>query len=167
MNKQLFLQTSALLAFCLFFGITANHISPRGIPLRGGQWEPSNGTMHAGGYCAPKNIEMDILSLSRLLEDRENMPLLVDARTTEDYAQGHIPGAVSLALGEFDLRIGEFMEKTPPDRFIVTYCNGADCFDSHDLAQLLNGAGYRNVLVFSGGMPDWLKNDKPIEKGMP
>ncbi len=42
----------------------------------------------------------------------------VDVRTPEQYAQSHIPGAVSIPLSEFESRLNELNK----DQWIITYC---------------------------------------------
>jgi hypothetical protein len=44
--------------------------------------------------------------------------VFVDARTAEQYAQSHIPGAVSIPLSEFESRLNELNK----DQWIITYC---------------------------------------------
>jgi hypothetical protein len=44
--------------------------------------------------------------------------VFVDVRTAEQYAQGHIPGAVSIPLSEFESRLNELNK----DQWIITYC---------------------------------------------
>jgi rhodanese-related sulfurtransferase len=165
--KTIAIETLCLFVLCILFSVIANAISPTGIPLFHGQWDPLVGTMHAGGSCTPRNPDMDITSLSHLVEKMGNELILVDARSREDYIEGHIPGALSLPLGEFDELIQGFMERVPPDRMIITYCSGVECHDSHDLAEFLNGAGFSNVRIFAGGLPEWQEKNKPVEKGMP
>lgn len=162
--KPLIVETVILLAFCIGFSLVANKISPKGIGLKGGQWDPKKGTMHAGGPCAPKNPEMDITALSHLLEKMGDRLVIVDARSREDFEAGHIPGAFSLPVDEVEIEMGKFMESVPPEKMIVTYCSGVECWDSHEVAQILQDAGYENVQVFAGGMPVWLDNGKPVEK---
>jgi 3-mercaptopyruvate sulfurtransferase SseA len=44
--------------------------------------------------------------------------LVVDARTSGEYAEAHIPGAISVPLSDLDARLDEL----PRDREIVFYC---------------------------------------------
>ncbi len=47
--------------------------------------------------------------------------LVYDARSREEYAAGHLPGAVALPLGELPQRLAEI----PRDRLVVFYCSGS------------------------------------------
>lgn len=163
--KSIVLESAVLLGVCIVLSLLANLISPKGIPLSGGQWNPAEGTMHAGGPCAPTTHEMDITSLSHLIERMGDSLVLVDARHRDDYIEGHIPGALSLPIGEVEQYMGEFMEKVREDRLVITYCAGVDCWDSHELADILRDAGFFNIQVFAGGMPDWQAAGKPVTTG--
>jgi len=86
--------------------------------------------------------------------------LVLDARRTRDYEQGHIAGARSFPVweGDIDARVtalvGEGRDSAIP---VVLYCSGGDCEDSHMLAQKLYGAGFNNLLVYRDGWPDWVR----------
>ena len=86
--------------------------------------------------------------------------LILDARRTKDYEQGHIAGARSISVWESDVDakvtalVNEGRDGAIP---VVLYCSGGDCEDSHILAQKLFGAGFDNLLVYQGGWPDWQK----------
>jgi len=86
--------------------------------------------------------------------------LVLDARRTKDYEQGHIAGAKSFPVWESDIDaratalVGEARDGAIP---VVLYCSGGDCEDSHMLAQKLFGAGFNNLLVYRDGWPDWQK----------
>ena len=86
--------------------------------------------------------------------------LVLDARRTKVFEEGHIAGARSFPVWESDIDarvtalVGEGRDGSVP---VVLYCSGGDCEDSHMLAQKLFGAGFNNLLVYSGGWPDWQK----------
>lgn len=91
--------------------------------------------------------------------------LLVDARDSALYADGHLAGAWSLPLGEVESRLADFRQRFAPDRTLVLYCNGYGCPDSFDLGVRLITAGYRDVRVFEGGFPEWRDAGLPVAKG--
>jgi rhodanese-related sulfurtransferase len=86
--------------------------------------------------------------------------LVLDARRTKDYEEGHIALALSFPVWESDVDarvtalVGEGRDGAIP---VVLYCSGGDCEDSHMLAQKLFGAGFNNLLVYRDGWPDWVK----------
>ncbi|HXV19694.1 MAG TPA: rhodanese-like domain-containing protein [Desulfuromonadales bacterium] len=93
--------------------------------------------------------------------------VLIDARAAELYADGHLPGARSLPLGEMDEHLEAFRRAVPTDAVIITYCNGYGCPDSFDQGVRLLAAGWRDVRVFEGGYPEWRDAGLPVEQGAP
>lgn len=91
--------------------------------------------------------------------------LPVDARDAAPYADGHLPGALSLPIGEVDGWLAEFRRQVAPDRTLLLYCSGYGCPDSFDLGLRLIKEGYRDVRVFEGGFPEWRAAGLPVEKG--
>ena len=105
----------------------------------------------------------DPVALEELDELQTSGALLVDARSSSAYVQQHLKGAVSLPLGEVDPRLTEFLANVPKDRTLITYCNGFGCPDSFDLGVRLLAAGFQQVLVFEGGLPQWRDAGRPLE----
>lgn len=90
--------------------------------------------------------------------------LFIDARRTQDYEEGHIRGAISIPYWEEEValeRMQKLREETPPDHPIVLYCSRAtDCEDSQELAAQLYNMGFRHLMVYSGGFPEWAEKAK-------
>lgn len=89
---------------------------------------------------------------------------LVDARAVELYADGHLPGALSLPPGA---QLETFRRAVPLDRVIITYCSGYGCPDSFDQGVRLLEAGWQDVRVYEGGYPEWRDAGLPVERGEP
>ena len=93
----------------------------------------------------------------------------LDARRSGAYAEGHIPGAWNISIweAELDTRITAFEAAARPGstRPLVLYCEGGGCEDSKLLAGRLTPLGYRNLLVYRAGYPDWVKQGRPTRKG--
>ncbi|AJF05866.1 rhodanese-like domain-containing protein [Geoalkalibacter subterraneus] len=105
--------------------------------------------------------------LEEVLAEREEGALLVDARVGELYREGHIAGAVSLPLADYETQLEQFKQDIDPDRTLILYCSGYGCPDSFDLGQVLLEEGFRDVRVYEGGMPEWRDQGLPVEKGAP
>ena len=94
--------------------------------------------------------------------------LVLDARRTQVFAEGHIAGARPFSIWESDVKekiealVGEGRSGDAP---VVIYCSGGECEDSHMLAQQLFGAGFNNLLVYRDGWPDWVKRAGPRASG--
>lgn len=95
--------------------------------------------------------------------------VFVDGRNHGEWQASHIPGAVSLPVGEFDVRYSKAKRQLKKAKVIVAYCHGESCRLADHLAQQLVGKGHGNVAVFSGGFPAWSKSGAPLadEHGKP
>lgn len=78
---------------------------------------------------------------------------VVDALGGDYYAKQHLPGAVALAPGDVDALASAVL----PDKnaAIVTYCTGAACPNSGQVADRLTALGYANVRKYAAGIEDW------------
>jgi len=148
---------SVILAFIL------NYFSPNGIALVG-QWDVSQGVVSA---VAKNDVVMDELEIGDITHAKAlydtGQVLFVDARSAEDFFNGHVKGAVSLPVGQYDDQIDGFLQLYDLDRPIVTYCSGRTCQDSHRLARLLMERGYLNISVMIDGFPAWEAEGYPID----
>jgi rhodanese-related sulfurtransferase/DNA-binding transcriptional ArsR family regulator len=94
--------------------------------------------------------------LMRRLEDPET--LVIDVRPAEEYAAGHIPGALSVPLGELKGRIAELPRATE----IVAYCRGPYCVLAPQAIEILRRAGLR-ARRLEDGLPEWRLAGLPVE----
>jgi sulfur-carrier protein adenylyltransferase/sulfurtransferase len=101
--------------------------------------------------------EIDVSRARELLADSE--AAVVDVRERDEWAEGHIPGAVHIPRGSLESRI----EGVVPDRSqtVVVYCAGGS--RSAFAAKTLEELGYGKVLSLSGGFTDWKRNGLPFE----
>jgi rhodanese-related sulfurtransferase len=161
--KRLWKEIALLLGVAIVVAISVNYFSPAGIALVG-QWDTSQGviTARAKNDVVAGKPEIEDVAMAKQIFDRGNA-LFVDARSGDNYDDGHILGAVSMPVGEFDNLIDSFMDQHSLDQTIVTYCAGRNCEDSHILAQLLMDFGFTNVKVFIDGFPGWKAEGHPIE----
>ncbi len=152
-----------LVGISVALAMVVNLLSPKGIALVG-QWDTSKGVITASpsGPEAWKPEEINSVARAKEIFDNSNV-LFVDARSQDNYEDGHLPGAVSLPVGQFDEQIESFLNQHSPDTPIVTYCSGRTCEDSHNLAQLFSDVGFTNVSVFIDGFPGWEAQGYPIE----
>jgi rhodanese-related sulfurtransferase len=156
-------ELSIFAGISIIASFAVNYFSPAGIALVG-QWDIAKGVITANekNEIVLHNLEIGDIALAKKLYDSKKF-LFVDARSRDNYNEGHIKGAVSLPVGQFDEKIEAFMEKYPPEKAIVTYCAGRTCEDSHNLAQLLLAFGYTEINVFIDGFPEWESEGYPIE----
>jgi rhodanese-related sulfurtransferase len=93
---------------------------------------------------------------------KEGSALFVDARHEYDYKLGHIKGAVNVPLKDFALSSSPLVN-TPKDKLIVTYCDGAECNSSIELAAKLAESGFTKVRMFFGGWNEWQQHHLQTE----
>ena len=86
--------------------------------------------------------------------------LLVDTREDNEWAAGHVAGAVHLSRGIIERDI----VKEVPDKntTLVLYCGGG--FRSALAADALQKMGYTNVISMDGGWRAWTEKGLPVEK---
>jgi rhodanese-related sulfurtransferase len=58
--------------------------------------------------------------LKQKIESKADI-LIIDVRTKEQYAQGHVKGAIFLPLGDLEQR---YKDVVPHDKEVVLYCDG-------------------------------------------
>lgn len=104
-------------------------------------------------------LETDPSDVSADLEAGVADFVLVDTRSREAFATGHIPGAINVPYREIDDTILEFL---PPHRAVVTYCEGPACNAATKGAAALAALGYR-VKEMIGGLEYWLREGYPLE----
>lgn len=95
-----------------------------------------------------------------LKKARAGEVIVIDVRPPEEYASGHIPGAMSIPLAELRRRL----KTLATDREIVAYCRGPYCVLSAEAVALIRRSG-RTALRLADGFPEWRAARQPIEKG--
>jgi len=94
-----------------------------------------------------KRISID--QLKEKLDKKLNDFFLIDVRDLEEYNEAHIPGSLHVP---WDV-ITERIQGIKPDREIIVYCNTG--IRGGKAAKSLDDAGFKNVLLFKGGMEEW------------
>jgi rhodanese-related sulfurtransferase len=87
--------------------------------------------------------------LARRLQDGDDLVVL-DVRPAAEYAAGHLPGAVSIPVGELRRRLAEL----PADREVVAYCRGPYCAFAHEAVSVLRDEGFA-ARRLEDGLPEW------------
>lgn len=95
---------------------------------------------------------------SELLERaRDGLVTVIDVRPPEEYAQGHIPGAVNIPLDRLESRLGELA----PEHEIVAYCRGPWCVLAFEAVARLRSAGIK-ARRLEDGLPEWRRAGLPV-----
>ncbi len=123
-------------------GLAANAISPRRIPII------------TPPKAAPQASATVALEEAKALWG-SGTAVFLDARATADYRAGHIAGALSLPIEEFEDHYPQIQPMLTPESTIVAYCDGLDCDLSHRLMDRLHELGYHNVRLLVNGWTTW------------
>lgn len=84
--------------------------------------------------------------------------LMLDVRTDEEYADGHIPGARLIPVQELAKRVTE----VPKDRQVYIYCHSG--VRSARASSMLSKAGFTRIENIKGGIEAWKKAGYPVTK---
>ncbi|MHB8399507.1 MAG: ArsR/SmtB family transcription factor [Candidatus Limnocylindrales bacterium] len=91
---------------------------------------------------------------------RSGAVTILDVRPREEYLAGHIPGALSVPLGE----LGELLTRLPSEAEIVAYCRGPYCVLAPQAVALLRSHGHA-ARRLADGFPEWRLAGLPIAVG--
>lgn len=89
---------------------------------------------------------------------QDGMVTVLDVRREDEFAVGHLPGALNIPLAELERRLGEL----PADREVIAYCRGPYCVLSFEAVAALRERGYR-VHRLEDGYPEWKAAGLPVE----
>jgi rhodanese-related sulfurtransferase len=102
----------------------------------------------------------------RLDVEKKNA-LILDARPSVFFEQGHVPGALNLSRESFarDYRRLSPVLNAVGNKPVIVYCSGGECHDSRLVANALLSLGLSNVRVFTGGWEAWSAAALPVSTG--
>jgi len=123
------------------------------------RWSP---IIAAAGLCAatialaaPPPITQE--QLLELQASRDPELLVLDVRSPEEYAAGHVPGAVNVPYDQVAQRLAEI----PKDKDVVLYCRSGR--RTGIAAEVLESNGYTRLQHLQGDMEAWVKAGRPVE----
>ena len=108
-------------------------------------------------FCFGQQLVYTTISVSdarAMLQFSSNV-LVVDVRTTEEYAQGHLKGAINIPLSDLPLRIGALEHNRP----ILVYCQTG--IRGAQASTILVKAGFTKVFNLEGGITAWIDAGYP------
>jgi len=91
---------------------------------------------------------------------RDGVVTVLDVRPEDEYALGHLPGAINIQVRELERRLADL----DPAREIVAYCRGAYCVLSYEAVAALRARGF-SVRRLEDGYPEWRAAGLPVEGG--
>jgi rhodanese-related sulfurtransferase len=108
-------------------------------------------------FCFGQQLVYTTISVSdarAMLQFSSNV-LVVDVRTTEEYAQGHLKGAINIPLSDLPLQISGLEQNRP----ILVYCQTG--YRSAQASSILVNAGFTKVYNLEGGITAWINSGYP------
>lgn len=106
------------------------------------------------GVAQPKIVTVD--DLRAALSNPK--VFVIDVRTPQEFAQGHIKGAVNWPVQEID----RWWNRVPKDRVVYIHCNTQN--RSGVAVQYLMGKGYQNLNLVHGGIQAWMAKGYPTTR---
>ncbi len=97
-------------------------------------------------------------ALSERIAWADHSLFLLDVRTPEEYAAGHLPGAVNIPNGELAARIAELAGAR--ERDIVVYCRTG--VRSAQALAVLDQAGFERLFHLKGDYTRWTEEKRPV-----
>lgn len=105
--------------------------------------------------------DLEPVSREALLDRLRNGQVTVlDVRPADEFAIGHLPGALNVPIEMLEQRLTEL----DPNQEIVAYCRGAYCVLSFEAVAALRERGF-NVRRLEDGFPEWRAAGLPVEAG--
>ena len=98
------------------------------------------------------------VELERWIKAGEDNLVVVDVRTAQDFAKGHIPGAINLPREKWDSLQGLSRDKTN-----VVYCYTQQCHLAANACLHFSSRGYP-VMELEGGFEEWKEHELDIEE---
>jgi rhodanese-related sulfurtransferase/DNA-binding transcriptional ArsR family regulator len=88
---------------------------------------------------------------------RDGLVTVLDVRPPEEFAQGHVAGALNVPLE----RLQDRLKELPTDREVVAYCRGPWCVLSFEAVARLRAAGFA-ARRLQDGLPEWRRAGLPV-----
>lgn len=90
---------------------------------------------------------------------KKGLVTVLDVRPPEEFAAGHVPGAVNIPIQQLEKRLAEL----PKRKEVVAYCRGPYCLMSYDAVQLLRRKGLK-ARRLKDGLPEWRQAGLPTTR---
>ncbi|MCX2945004.1 rhodanese-like domain-containing protein [Rahnella perminowiae] len=122
---------------------------------------PPSPEISAAYLLSKLSFYTDAADVAADLQNGVNTIVVIDTRSVEHYAGGHVPGAVSFP---HKLMTAESTCELSKDVVYVTYCDGIGCNGSTQGAYKLARLGFR-VKEMIGGLDFWIRDQHPVAVG--
>ena len=107
---------------------------------------------------ADETATIDAAALLKRIDSKDASLLVLDVRTPEEFAAGHVPGALNIPYTYLPARSAELAS----DKDVVIYC--ATGIRAERAASRLRENGFTRLLHLDGDMTGWIDSKRPVEK---
>jgi len=112
-----------------------------------------------GGSATPTGGDISAEeTLARI--ERSAAPLVLDVRTPEEFAAGHVPGALNLPHDQLPARLTELASHKSSG--VIVYCERGS--RATRAIEALEAAGFEDVQHLAGDMSGWRAQGLPVEQ---
>ena len=120
--------------------------------------EHSMKSAHDSVAAASQHIEE--VALDHAEQAVRDADLVLDVREPDEYAAGHLTGAVSVPRGLLEFKLSSTPAMTPRDLKVVVYCKSGG--RAALAAAAMKDMGYLQVVSLAGGFDGWLAAGFPV-----
>ena len=100
-----------------------------------------------------KITPQDLVSLTN-----QDAAKLIDLRSPNEFADGHITGSINIPYADIEDRLHEI--KLQEGKSLVLICDSGS--QSANAGEVLNKTGYQNTVILSGGIGAWKLDNLPL-----
>jgi len=155
-NMKILWQIPVIIIISVSIALGFNLLRPKTLPLLC-PWSQSEVENAFSEYVSTVSVEE---AAALFHSDRA---VFIDARPEYAYNRGHIKGAVCLPWNQAEEKCFDVIEKIPPDKRIITYCDGATCDLCDKLAVFLCDIGFTDVQAMVNGWTIWNQHNLPVD----
>jgi len=110
------------------------------------------------GYFDRRDSLEPVSRLELMDRVKAGIVTVLDVRPGDEFALGHIPGALNISLGQLEKRLADI----DPVHEVVAYCRGPYCVLSYEAVALLRARGFK-ARRLEDGLPEWRAAGLPVE----
>lgn len=104
--------------------------------------------------------DVEDIQADTLLSDDNRDWLIIDVRSAEEYAEGHVPGAINIAHSEIADKLDQIIGHK--DKPVVVYCRSG--YRASKAAKVLTSNQFSKVKHLAGDMSGWIEAGHPVEQ---
>lgn len=106
------------------------------------------------------DAETPTVSADKILNDNSFKPVIIDVRSSKEFAKGRVPGAINMPYSDLATFESELTKYKKAD--VVVYCRSG--YRARQAENWLKGKGFGKVWHLEGDMLDWQQSGRPIEQ---